>query len=194
MVPLDLTHPSVLLPATQVSTLPCVCPWWCSACWRPSLSPTCCTWPPSSPHPCLAGSTPCFSITPVQWHVALLCPRRKTQAWASYPPTCLVRAVCTACPVYTGPNFPVSHFSNPVSFPLHGCISVLPIGLKEPGKLGGKELGPKEAELNGGSGLTRAQLVDLWVQFGHMMDNLLFHIYLLFLATSVTMVLVLWNT
>ena len=83
------------------------------------------------------------------------------------------------------PNFPVSHFSNPVSLPFHGYISVLPIGLKEPGKLGGKELGPKEAELNGGTGLTRAQLADLWVQFGHMMDNLLLRIYLLFLASSV---------
>ncbi|XDB46773.1 hypothetical protein AB1E18_000388 [Capra hircus] len=75
-----------------------------------------------------------------------------------------------------------------------GLISTHLSGLKEPGKLGGKELGPKEAELNGGSGLTRAQLADLWVQFGHMMDNLLFRIYLLFLATSVTTVLVLWNT
>ncbi|KAB0373926.1 hypothetical protein FD755_014182 [Muntiacus reevesi] len=75
-----------------------------------------------------------------------------------------------------------------------GLISTHLSGLKEPGKLGGKELGPKEAELNGGSGLTRAQLVDLWVQFGHMMDNLLFRIYLLFLAISVTTVLVLWNT
>ncbi|KAB0362687.1 hypothetical protein FD754_006843 [Muntiacus muntjak] len=75
-----------------------------------------------------------------------------------------------------------------------GLISTHLSGLKEPGKLGGKELGPKEAELNGGSGLTRAQLVDLWGQFGHMMDNLLFRIYLLFLAISVTTVLVLWNT
>ncbi|XP_052498358.1 5-hydroxytryptamine receptor 3C-like [Budorcas taxicolor] len=75
-----------------------------------------------------------------------------------------------------------------------GLISTHLSGLKEPGKLGGKELGPKEAELNGGSGLTRAQLADLWVQFGRMMDNLLFRIYLLFLATSVTTILVLWNT
>uniref|UniRef100_A0A4W2GE36 5-hydroxytryptamine receptor 3C-like n=1 Tax=Bos indicus x Bos taurus TaxID=30522 RepID=A0A4W2GE36_BOBOX len=75
-----------------------------------------------------------------------------------------------------------------------GLISTHLSGLKEPGKLGGKELGPKEAELNGGTGLTRAQLADLWVQFGHMMDNLLFRIYLLFLATSVTTILVLWNT
>ncbi|XP_043329503.1 5-hydroxytryptamine receptor 3C-like [Cervus canadensis] len=75
-----------------------------------------------------------------------------------------------------------------------GLISTHLSGLKEPGRLGVKELGPKEAELNGGSGLTRAQLVDLWVQFGHMMDNLLFRIYLLFLATSVTTVLVLWST
>ena len=54
-------------------------------------------------------------------------------------------------------------------------------------------MGPKEAELNGGSGLTRAPLADLWVQFGHMMDNLLFRIYLLaVLAYSVTLV-TLWS-
>ncbi|XP_033712240.1 LOW QUALITY PROTEIN: 5-hydroxytryptamine receptor 3C [Tursiops truncatus] len=61
---------------------------------------------------------------------------------------------------------------------------------KEPGELGGKELGPREAELNGGSGWTRARLADLWVHFSHMMDTLLFRIYLLFLATSI----ILWNT
>ncbi|XP_059956065.1 LOW QUALITY PROTEIN: 5-hydroxytryptamine receptor 3C-like [Mesoplodon densirostris] len=67
-------------------------------------------------------------------------------------------------------------------------------GQKEPGELGGKELGPREAELNGGSGWTRARLADLWVHFSHMMDTLLFCIYLLFLATSITMVIILCNT
>ncbi|KAB0391124.1 hypothetical protein E2I00_002188, partial [Balaenoptera physalus] len=67
-------------------------------------------------------------------------------------------------------------------------------GQKEPGELGGKELGPREAELNGGSGWTRARLADLWVQFSHMMDTLLFRVDLLFLATSITMVIILRNT
>uniref|UniRef100_A0A8D0SGB7 5-hydroxytryptamine receptor 3C n=1 Tax=Sus scrofa TaxID=9823 RepID=A0A8D0SGB7_PIG len=48
-------------------------------------------------------------------------------------------------------------------------------------ELGGKELGPRE-ELNRDSGLTKAQLVDLWVQCNHMMDSLHFRLYLLFLA------------
>ncbi|TKC52875.1 hypothetical protein EI555_003457, partial [Monodon monoceros] len=65
---------------------------------------------------------------------------------------------------------------------------------QEPGELGGKELGPREAELNGASGWTRARLADLWVHFSHMMDTLLFRIYLLFLATSITTVIILWNT
>ena len=60
--------------------------------------------------------------------------------------------------------------------------------------MGGKELGPREAELNGGSAWTRARLADLWVQFSHMMDTLLFRIDLLFLATSITTVIILWNT
>ncbi|KAM9089930.1 LOW QUALITY PROTEIN: 5-hydroxytryptamine receptor 3C [Megaptera novaeangliae] len=67
-------------------------------------------------------------------------------------------------------------------------------GQKEPGELGGKELGPREAELNGGSGWTRARLADLWVQFSHMMDTLLFRVDLLFLATSITTVIILRNT
>lgn len=60
--------------------------------------------------------------------------------------------------------------------------------------MGGKELGPRE-ELNRDSGLTKAQLVDLWVQCNHMMDSLHFRLYLLFLApgTSVTTVIILWN-
>ncbi|KAJ8793887.1 hypothetical protein J1605_019151 [Eschrichtius robustus] len=67
-------------------------------------------------------------------------------------------------------------------------------GQKEPGELGGKELGPREAELNGGSGWTRARLADLWVQFSHMMDTLLVRVDLLFLATSITTVIILRNT
>nr|XP_004464641.2 5-hydroxytryptamine receptor 3C [Dasypus novemcinctus] len=66
--------------------------------------------------------------------------------------------------------------------------------LKEPGELVGKELGPRETKLNGSSGLTRVQLVDLWVQLSHMMDTLLFRLYLLFLASSICTVIVLWNT
>lgn len=67
----------------------------------------------------------------------------------------------------------------------------------------GKVLGPREAELNGYPGSTRGQqedeaqkqhLVSLWVQFSHMMDTLLFRLYLLFMATSIITVIVLWNT
>uniref|UniRef100_A0A3Q2HIN1 5-hydroxytryptamine receptor 3C n=1 Tax=Equus caballus TaxID=9796 RepID=A0A3Q2HIN1_HORSE len=54
---------------------------------------------------------------------------------------------------------------------------------------------------NKGLGLTlqedRAQkqhLVSLWVQFSHTIDTLLFRLYLLFLAVSVVMVVILWNT
>uniref|UniRef100_A0A8C9DXZ3 5-hydroxytryptamine receptor 3C n=1 Tax=Phocoena sinus TaxID=42100 RepID=A0A8C9DXZ3_PHOSS len=63
-----------------------------------------------------------------------------------------------------------------------------------PTHLSGKELEPREAELSGASGWTRARLADLWVHFSHMMDTLLFRIYLLFLATSITTVIILWNT
>nr|XP_035978428.1 5-hydroxytryptamine receptor 3C-like [Halichoerus grypus] len=67
-------------------------------------------------------------------------------------------------------------------------------GPKEPGQLVGKELGPREAELNGASGLTSTQLADLRVQFSHMMDTFLFRLYLLFLDSSIITVIVLWNT
>ncbi|KAF0884695.1 5HT3C protein, partial [Crocuta crocuta] len=67
-------------------------------------------------------------------------------------------------------------------------------GLKEPGQLVGKELGSREAELNGDSGLTSTQLADLWVQFSHMMDTFLFRLYLFFLASSIITVIILWNT
>uniref|UniRef100_A0A673UK17 Neurotransmitter-gated ion-channel transmembrane domain-containing protein n=1 Tax=Suricata suricatta TaxID=37032 RepID=A0A673UK17_SURSU len=76
-------------------------------------------------------------------------------------------------------------------------------GVKEPVELVGKVPGPREAELNGcpGSPMTHQEdetqkqhLVDLWVQFSHMMDTLLFRLYLLFMATSIITVIVLWNT
>ncbi|XP_032195083.1 5-hydroxytryptamine receptor 3C-like [Mustela erminea] len=75
-------------------------------------------------------------------------------------------------------------------------------GMKEPVELVGKVADPREAELIG-SPQSRAQeeqeaqrqpLVDLWVQFSHMMDTLLFRLYLLFMATSVVTVIILWNT
>ena len=67
----------------------------------------------------------------------------------------------------------------------------------------GKLPGPRETELNGCPGSMRAQqedkaqkqhLVSLWVQFSHMMDTLLFCLYLIFLATSIVTVTILWNT
>uniref|UniRef100_A0ABI8A0D9 5-hydroxytryptamine receptor 3C n=1 Tax=Felis catus TaxID=9685 RepID=A0ABI8A0D9_FELCA len=75
-----------------------------------------------------------------------------------------------------------------------GLMSTHLPGLKEPGQLVGKELGSREAELNGGSGLTSTQLAGLWVQFSHMMDTFLFRLYLIFLASSIITVIVLWNT
>ncbi|XP_008068893.2 5-hydroxytryptamine receptor 3C [Carlito syrichta] len=76
-------------------------------------------------------------------------------------------------------------------------------GLKEPVELVGKVPGPGEAELTGSSGWPRAQQeqetreqpsVELWVRFSHMMDTLLFRLYLLFMASSILTVIVLWNT
>ncbi|XP_054433140.1 5-hydroxytryptamine receptor 3C-like [Pteronotus mesoamericanus] len=76
-------------------------------------------------------------------------------------------------------------------------------GLKEPVEFVGKMLGPQEAELNAYPGsmricqedeLQKQHLVSLWMQFSHMMDTLLFRLYLLFMATSIITVLVLWNT
>uniref|UniRef100_G1MG06 5-hydroxytryptamine receptor 3E n=1 Tax=Ailuropoda melanoleuca TaxID=9646 RepID=G1MG06_AILME len=118
-----------------------------------------------------------------QWlHSLLLC-CTKIKASASPLPTCLVRVQhCTHF------LFPHSHFSAPVSFPV---------------PLPPQVSGPREAELNGCPGSTRVQqeeetqkqhLVNLWVQFSHMMDTLLFCLYLLFTATSVVIVTILWNT
>ncbi|XP_045356943.1 5-hydroxytryptamine receptor 3C-like [Leopardus geoffroyi] len=104
--------------------------------------------------------------------------------------------LCTSpgkcCPVAlwnenTGPGLMSTHLPGKE-------ISVFSTGLKEPGQLVGKELGSREAELNGGSGLTSTQLADLWMQFSHMMDTFLFRLYLIFLASSIITVIVLWNT
>ncbi|XP_006869864.1 PREDICTED: 5-hydroxytryptamine receptor 3C-like [Chrysochloris asiatica] len=75
-------------------------------------------------------------------------------------------------------------------------------GLKEPEVSAGKMPRPGEAELNGCPESTRAQeheaqkqhLAELWVQFSHMMDTLLFCLYLLFMASSISTLIVLWNT
>uniref|UniRef100_A0A2K6L222 5-hydroxytryptamine receptor 3D n=1 Tax=Rhinopithecus bieti TaxID=61621 RepID=A0A2K6L222_RHIBE len=75
--------------------------------------------------------------------------------------------------------------------------------VKEPEVSAGQMPGPGEAELTGGSEWTRSQWeheaqkqhsVELWVQFSHVMDALLFRLYLLFMASSVLIVICLWNT
>ncbi|KAK2495656.1 hypothetical protein MC885_014568 [Smutsia gigantea] len=77
------------------------------------------------------------------------------------------------------------------------------ISVKQPVELVGKVPGPREAEFSGCPGSGRAQqedkaqkqrLVGLWVQFSHVMDTLLFCLYLLFQATSVIIVIIPWNT
>uniref|UniRef100_A0A8C9HXA0 5-hydroxytryptamine receptor 3C n=1 Tax=Piliocolobus tephrosceles TaxID=591936 RepID=A0A8C9HXA0_9PRIM len=67
-------------------------------------------------------------------------------------------------------------------------------GTKEAGELTGKQLGPRETELDGGSGCTKTQLMQQWVQFSHAIDTLLFRLYLFFMASSIFTVIVLWNT
>ncbi|XP_006884126.1 PREDICTED: 5-hydroxytryptamine receptor 3E isoform X2 [Elephantulus edwardii] len=76
-------------------------------------------------------------------------------------------------------------------------------GLKEPEVTAEKMPGPREAVMDECPEPARAQqeheaqkqhLVDLWVQFSHVMDALLFHLYLLFMASSIITVIVLWNT
>uniref|UniRef100_A0A8C6CP56 5-hydroxytryptamine receptor 3C n=1 Tax=Moschus moschiferus TaxID=68415 RepID=A0A8C6CP56_MOSMO len=73
-------------------------------------------------------------------------------------------------------------------------------GMKEPMELVGKLPGPRETELNGCPGSVKNQqedraqkqhLVHLWVRLSHMMDTLL---YLLFMAISIVTVIILWNT
>uniref|UniRef100_A0A452G6L1 Neurotransmitter-gated ion-channel ligand-binding domain-containing protein n=1 Tax=Capra hircus TaxID=9925 RepID=A0A452G6L1_CAPHI len=63
----------------------------------------------------------------------------------------------------------------------------------EPMELVGKVPHPRETELNGCPG-SKLHLVRLWVRLSHMMDTLLFCLYLLFMATSVVTVIILWNT
>uniref|UniRef100_A0A0D9RM32 5-hydroxytryptamine receptor 3D n=1 Tax=Chlorocebus sabaeus TaxID=60711 RepID=A0A0D9RM32_CHLSB len=76
-------------------------------------------------------------------------------------------------------------------------------GVKEPEVSAGQMPGPGEAELTVGSEWTRSQRereaqkqhsVELWVQFSHVMDALLFRLYLLFMASSILTVICLWNT
>ncbi|XP_054337089.1 5-hydroxytryptamine receptor 3E isoform X1 [Pongo pygmaeus] len=76
-------------------------------------------------------------------------------------------------------------------------------GVEEPEVSAGQMPGPGEAELTEGSERTRAQReheaqkqhsVELWVQFSHTMDALLFRLYLLFMASSIITVICLWNT
>ncbi|KAM4889399.1 5-hydroxytryptamine receptor 3E-like [Thomomys bottae] len=76
-------------------------------------------------------------------------------------------------------------------------------GLKEPVDLVRVVPGSREAELTGRSESGRAQqelatqkqhLVELWVRFSHLMDTLLFRLYLLFMASFILTVIILWNT
>ncbi|XP_021108766.1 LOW QUALITY PROTEIN: 5-hydroxytryptamine receptor 3E [Heterocephalus glaber] len=61
-------------------------------------------------------------------------------------------------------------------------------GLKEPGE-------PEPSGCPESGGARREQeVVELWVRFGHLMDTLLFRLYLLFLASSLVSVIVLWST
>ncbi|XP_064222933.1 5-hydroxytryptamine receptor 3E isoform X2 [Aotus nancymaae] len=78
-----------------------------------------------------------------------------------------------------------------------GLTPTHPPGAKEPEASAGQRPGPGEAEPTGGSEWTRAQrehAVELWVQFSHAMDALLFRLYLLFMASSILTVIGLWNT
>lgn len=127
--------------------------------------------------------------------------------WTSPLPTSLVRkSGLPTLPLLTLPLLCACLLSCPPSILgdhspwLSLCLS---LGLKEPVELVGKVPDPGEAELSGCPGSTRAQqegeaqkqhLVGLWVQFSHMMDTLLFRLYLLFMAMSVITVIVLWNT
>uniref|UniRef100_A0A2K6GRR0 Uncharacterized protein n=1 Tax=Propithecus coquereli TaxID=379532 RepID=A0A2K6GRR0_PROCO len=96
----------------------------------------------------------------------------------STPCCCTAPAQGNAAPLLSPPHllFPHPHFSEPV-------------------ELVGKVPGPGEAEPARGSGWTRAQREqELWVQFSHMMDTLLFLLYLLFMASCILTVIGLWNT
>ncbi|XP_006884124.1 PREDICTED: 5-hydroxytryptamine receptor 3C-like [Elephantulus edwardii] len=78
-----------------------------------------------------------------------------------------------------------------------GLTSTCLPGLKEPVELVGKMSSSAEAEPARAQQEHEAQkqhLVDLWVQFSHVMDTLLFRLYLLFMASSIITIIVLWNT
>ncbi|XP_040858511.1 5-hydroxytryptamine receptor 3C-like [Ochotona curzoniae] len=77
-------------------------------------------------------------------------------------------------------------------------------GLKEPVELVAKGPGLVVPEVHGCPKQPRGrqehetpqqqQLVELWVQFSHLMDTLLFRLYLLFMACSIITVIILWST
>ncbi|XP_058517333.1 5-hydroxytryptamine receptor 3C [Ochotona princeps] len=77
-------------------------------------------------------------------------------------------------------------------------------GLKEPVELVAKGPGLVVAEVHGCPKQPRCrqehetpqqqQLVELWVQFSHLMDTLLFRLYLLFMACSIITIIILWST
>ncbi|KAF6119059.1 5-hydroxytryptamine receptor 3D [Phyllostomus discolor] len=75
-------------------------------------------------------------------------------------------------------------------------------GLKEPVEFVQKVPGPQEgtigcpvsARICPEDVAQKQHFVSLWIQFSRMMDTLLFRLYLLFMATSIITVIVLWNT
>uniref|UniRef100_A0A2I3HWT8 5-hydroxytryptamine receptor 3D n=1 Tax=Nomascus leucogenys TaxID=61853 RepID=A0A2I3HWT8_NOMLE len=77
--------------------------------------------------------------------------------------------------------FPHLHFSAPASFP----VSLPPPVTLEPEVSAGAQ---QEHEAQ------KQYLMELWVQFSHAMDALLFCPYLLFMASSIITVRCLWNT
>ncbi|XP_004713535.1 5-hydroxytryptamine receptor 3C isoform X1 [Echinops telfairi] len=104
--------------------------------------------------------------------------------------------LCT-CPGKRCPTAPHKEQKGLALTPTH-----LP-GLKEPVELVGKMPRCGQAEPKEHPESTRAQreheaqeqhLVGVWVQFSHMMDTLLFRLYLLFLVSSILTVTVLWTT
>ncbi|XP_075411984.1 5-hydroxytryptamine receptor 3C-like [Tenrec ecaudatus] len=78
-------------------------------------------------------------------------------------------------------------------------------GLMEPVELVGKMPSPRQTEPKESARTPqkpetqkpetqKQHLIDQWVQFSHMMDTLLFRLYLLFLVSSILTVIVLWTT
>ncbi|XP_004713534.1 5-hydroxytryptamine receptor 3C [Echinops telfairi] len=101
--------------------------------------------------------------------------------------------LCT-CPGKRCPTAPHKEQKGLALTPTH-----LP-GLKEPVELVGKmprcgQAEQKESARTLQKPETQKQhLIDQWVQFSHMMDTLLFRLYLLFLVSSILTVIVLWTT